>query len=104
MEPDRPIQSSIEDRFGRRQFAERIAQVVSSREDRSGIVVGIHAPWGDGKTSVLNMIIEELKKQNDVLIIPFNPWRYPEEPQLLHAFFVDVARRIDTSLKLKTKG
>ncbi len=60
MEADQPIRTSKEDRFGRKQFAHRIAHVVATREDKSGIVVGIYAPWGEGKTSVLNMIEEEL--------------------------------------------
>lgn len=73
MEADQPIQTSNQDRFGRKQFAQRIAHVVATREDKSGIVVGIYAPWGEGKTSVLNMIKEELAKQDQVLVIPFNP-------------------------------
>lgn len=100
MEADRPIQTLREDRFGRGPFARRIAQVVGTR-DKAGLVIGIHAPWGDGKTSVLNMIVEELKKRDDVLVIPFNPWRFPEEAQLLRAFFVDVARKIDASLETR---
>jgi hypothetical protein len=60
MEADQPIQTSNQDRFGRKQFAQRIAHVVASREDKSGIVVGIYARWGEAKTSVLNMIKEEL--------------------------------------------
>lgn len=98
MEADQPIQSSNEDRFGRKEFAQRIAQVVATRQDKSGIVVGIYGPWGEGKTSVLNMIKEELAKQEQVLVIPFNPWHFSEELQLLTGFFLDVARKFDASL------
>ena len=98
MEADQPIQTSNQDRFGRKQFAQRIAQVVATRDDKSGIVVGIYAPWGEGKTSVLNMIKEELAKQDQVLVITFNPWHFPNELQLLTSFFLDVARKFDASL------
>ncbi len=101
MEADQPIQRSNEDRFSRKQFAQRIARIVATREVESGIVVAIHGPWGEGKTSVLNMIREELDKQGQVLVIPFNPWYFHEELQLLSGFFVEVARRFDESLQTR---
>jgi predicted KAP-like P-loop ATPase len=56
---DRPIKSSREDRFGRSKFAKRVAHIIAERRDSTSIVVGVYAPWGEGKTSVLN---RDLKK------------------------------------------
>lgn len=101
MESDSPIQKSTEDRFGRWPFAQRVGQVIATRTDLSSIVVGIHAPWGDGKTSVLNLIVEELNQHTNVLVVHFNPWRFPDEAQLLHKFFSTIAAKLDTTLKTK---
>jgi KAP-like P-loop domain-containing protein len=101
MQADQPILSSKEDRFGRKQFAHRIADVIATRDSSSGLVVGIHGPWGEGKTSVLNMIEEKLGTHEHVLVIRFNPWRFPEESLLLRSFFLDVARKIDAALLTK---
>jgi len=101
MESDRPIQKSSEDRFGRWHFAQRAAQVIAGRDDSSSIVVGIHAPWGEGKTSVLNMIVEELEKHENVLVIHFNPWRFPDEAQLLHSFFTTLSSTVDATLETR---
>src|SRR3989442_1615672 len=101
MQADQPILSSKEDRFGRKQFAHRIADVIATRDSSSGLVVGIHGPWGEGKTSVLNMIEEKLETHEHVLVIRFNPWRFPEESLLLRSFFLDVARKIDAALLTK---
>jgi len=101
MEADQPIISSSQDRFGRRHFADRIADVIASRESTSGLVVGIHGPWGEGKTSVLNMIVERLETYENVVVVRFNPWRFPEESLLLRSFFLDVAGKIDSALLTK---
>lgn len=101
MEADQPITSSNEDRFGRARFAHRIADVIAERDPNSGLVVGIHGQWGEGKTSVLNMIAERLLTNEQVLVIRFNPWRFPEESLLLRSFFFEIARAIDTSLLTK---
>lgn len=103
MEADRPIRKSTDDRFGRWHFAQRVAQVIANRGDATSIVVGIHAPWGEGKTSVLNLIVEELEKSGRVLVVHFNPWRFPDEAQLLTAFFKTLAHVIDATLETQSE-
>ncbi len=66
---DGPIQGHADDRFGRWPFAERIAEVVR-QTDSTGIVIGIYGPWGDGKTSVLNMMAQALSKHDTVIVVP----------------------------------
>jgi len=63
--------------------------------------VGIHGPGGEVKTSVLNMIIERLETYENVVVVRFNPWRFPEESLLLRSFFLDVAGKIDSALLTK---
>lgn len=90
------------DRFSRRGFAVRIADVVTRRDDASSIVVGINAPWGEGKTSVLRMIKERLD-QNGVLILEFNPWRFPDEGALLRHFFLSLALKLGIQIETKAE-
>ncbi|MDT4896706.1 MAG: hypothetical protein QOH25_1783 [Acidobacteriota bacterium] len=101
-EADRPIKSSREDRFGRSEFAKRIASVITGRREASSIVVGVYGPWGEGKTSVLNMVIEELEGHLNSVAVRFNPWRFSDESQLLHNFFSVLAEKLDA--RLKTRG
>ena len=95
---DAPISSRHEDRFSRWPFAERIAQVLANRSDSSSIVIGIYGPWGDGKTSVLNMMAEVLKSKDGVIWIPFNPWQFEDERHLILAFFNTLAAAIGKRL------
>ena len=100
---DEPIASRHEDRFSRWPFAERIAHVLANRTDSSSIVIGIYGPWGDGKTSVLNMMAEALKSDDGVIWMPFNPWHFEDEQHLISAFFNTLADAIGKSLTTKTE-
>ena len=100
---DAPISSHSDDRFGRWHFAERIASVIATRTDPTSIVVGIYGPWGDGKTSVLNMMVEALADHDNVIVVPFNPWNFESEGQLIRAFFDTLSDAIGKSLTTKAE-
>jgi hypothetical protein len=100
---DAPISSHHDDRFGRWRFAERVAGVIATRTDSASIVVGVYGPWGDGKTSVLNMMIEALASHDSVIVIPFNPWNFESEGQLIRAFFDTLSDAIGKSLTTKAE-
>lgn len=105
LEADRPIQAADQDRFGRWEFSKRIAQVIVERRDASSLVVGIYAPWGDGKTSVLNMIVKELEAHAErIIVVRFNPWRFQSEPHLLKNFFEVLAERLGKSLTTRAEN
>src|SRR5688500_440525 len=53
---DQPIRSKEEDRFNRWPFAYRIAETLAARSEPTSLVIGIYAPWGDGKTSTRRMM------------------------------------------------
>jgi hypothetical protein len=98
---DAPIASSDEDRFSRWPFAERIAQIIAKRTDPASIVLGIYGPWGDGKTSVLNMMDQALEGNEAVVSIKFNPWHFEDEEHLIRAFFDTLADALKATLKTK---
>src|SRR5436309_4284924 len=75
--PERPIESSADDRLERSLFIERLASaLVNPVTGRStGIVVGITGPWGSGKSSILNLLREWIKaRYEDALVVQFDPW------------------------------
>lgn len=100
---DAPIGSHHDDRFGRWPFAERVAGVIATRTDPTSIVVGLYGPWGDGKTSVLNMMAEALAGHDNIIVIPFNPWNFESEGQLIRAFFDTLSDAIGKSLTTKAE-
>lgn len=100
---DSPIDDPKLDRLKRRPFAERIAKTIASRLNPASLVIGIYGAWGDGKTTVLNFIEKELKKDSHVICIRFNPWRFEDESGLLLSFFKTLESKLtDQSLGKKT--
>jgi len=103
---DTPVKEEKEDKFQRYNFSKRIADTISSSATRDSVVVGIYGKWGEGKTSVINFILSELKGQNDIVSVKFNPWRFPNEQALLSSFFNHLAAKIknaDDKFKIAKK-
>src|SRR5687768_12462502 len=64
---DAPITEPEEDRFGRHAWARRVAHTIAAQDDPASLVVGIYGPWGDGKTSDLNLISDSLDQTQNVV-------------------------------------
>ncbi len=96
---DTPVKESIQDKFQRYEFSKRIANTIIENTQKDAVVIGIYGAWGEGKTSVINFIKNELCKQESVSIINFNPWHYNEEKTLLSNFFAILASVLDAKLK-----
>jgi hypothetical protein len=95
---DEPWSPDDPDLLRRRAFGKRVAEVVGERQDSAGLVIAIYGPWGEGKTSVLRMIRQELATWPDILPIEFNPWFFRDEEHLLGMFFATLAERLKIKL------
>jgi hypothetical protein len=100
---DHPIIEGKEDLLNRAPFAERVADVLASVSDGDNLVVGIHGPWGDGKTSVLNMIRKRLSESPSVVFRDFNPWRLSSEEKIIRRFIIMLASALGQSLETKAE-
>lgn len=95
---DAPITEALDDKFSRAPFAERIAHTILSQRDPASIVVGVYGPWGDGKTSVLNLIEHALADDERTVPIRFNPWRLGGETEMFVGFFETLAEALQAKL------
>ena len=88
-EKDLPIHSKDEDLLGRSYFASQLARAITGYtqlpNNQDGIVIGIEGPWGSGKTSLLNMIKENLD-QNLITIGSVNAWMSTDKLSLTKEF------------------
>lgn len=98
MEGDRPRERLGEDRLGYANFARAVAKAVISMAPRDGTVLAIHGPWGSGKTSAVNMIVDavdeaqaSVDETERLIVVRFNPWWFSEQGDLARAFFTEVS-------------
>lgn len=87
---DRPIPDRASDKLERRSFAEALAKAVRGWQGRDSLVIAIYGSWGTGKSSIKNMVLEDLRQQageSVPTIAEFNPWQFANREQLMEAFF-----------------
>lgn len=100
---DEPLTNSEDDAFGRQPFAKRIAETIIRRFDNNNIVLAIYGKWGEGKTTLMNFIENELQEQTDFVCINFNPWRFSSEEQLIKGYFMKLAESLEESLETEVE-
>lgn len=102
LELDIPINSHTEDKFGYSNFAQTFANLIYDKTSLQGFVASINAPWGNGKTSCINLMKEELSKHEDVAIIDFNPWFISDNQEdLIVKFFLSLKPFIEKFHRIK---
>ncbi len=93
---DKPIRNVDEDLFGRKSLADIISNAIKSRitVNHGCYTIGVYGKWGEGKTSLLNMIESQLLVSNSdhLSIVKFNPWLFKGQESLLIDFFSILAK------------
>ena len=87
MNSDHPVESRSDDALGRAYLAHHVADRLIFAPMEHSIVFGLYGPWGSGKTSLLNMVCEELENHDSPpVVVKFNPWNYPSSKNLVTPF------------------
>ncbi len=91
---DRPIISSEQDRLSRAVFAKYLARGILDHNHPESLVIGLYGSSGCGKTSLINLTLEELHvaasnmlDEERPIILNFSPWSYSGQKQMLYSFF-----------------
>ncbi len=103
---DRPIESKIQDRLGRAKFADNLARAIHGWKENESLVIAICGEWGIGKSSLKNLVLEELRNgtsQSTPEVIQFNPWQWTGHESISAAFFRDLLAVLSGRSDKKTK-
>lgn len=89
---DIPITDVSQDLFSRKPLTDIIVKAIREYVSYSTncITIGIYGEWGEGKTSVMNIVksrLEQLKYKDRLLIVNYNPWLIKDQESMLVDFF-----------------
>ncbi len=111
MYKDTPITKIDEDKLNRTPFVEQIATglVTSFKDTHESVVIGINGPWGSGKSSLLNLLEQEIERQSEedsqeIVWINFNPWLFSGQADLQQIFLAELYQVINKKKHLKKAG
>jgi len=98
------------DDLGYREYARALASVITDKDTETPLTIGICAPWGRGKTALMNFMCEEIAGFGSMSIkekkpdhpdhknastIWFDAWRYSKAEQIWAGFMDVVLKEIE---------
>ncbi len=86
---DNPIGLDDADALGLRPIAASMARFLRNTETKPTVAIGVVGPWGSGKTSLMNLVRQELAAR-DVRTVWFNAWHNQKEENLLAALLASI--------------
>ena len=111
---DKPIFNKKSDKLNRTEFSKQLAKAILSYTETDNFTIGLSGRWGSGKTSIINMVVEEIdeltketNRDEKPIIVKFNPWNYSDQAELTTLFFKTITTSLgqaDNSKTLKDIG
>lgn len=102
---DSPIKKIADDKLGLEALSESIAKCILTIPSPNGNVVAINGPWGAGKSSLVNLVIDDVKNLGNEnlrpIVIRFNSWLYRTEEGVINGFFQEFRSRLKATLEKK---
>lgn len=84
---DTPIFFQEEDLLNRGDFVYGVYREIAELTSNDSFVFGLYGSWGDGKSSVVNLLSHHLDKDRRFIVMTFEPWNFKDEQAILKAFF-----------------
>lgn len=72
------------------------------------LTVGLNSPWGGGKSTALNLIEEELRRRDEVVVVVIDPWEFVDSGDargtLINRVLEGIAAELDSERLAKREG
>ena len=82
-----------------------VVESIVTRADLDPVTVGINAPWGGGKTTVLQLLKRRLDAREDIFCLLVSPWEYDNKTDPTTALIDEVLGGLEAKLEAaKTFG
>ena len=92
--PDHPIANAEQDQLRRAPLAKKVAEIINRADGNESFVIGIEGVWGSGKTSFINLVLNQVDTEKITYLV-FNPWNFSDETSLLRDFFTQLSSALE---------
>lgn len=90
---DHPVESKKKDKLGYGHYADQLSSKILSSQFKNSFAIGVNGRWGFGKSSFINLIKQNLEKE-DIIEIDFNPWNSYTPQAIIRDFFDTVQESV----------
>lgn len=73
---------------------------ISCCKNEKSFVLSLTGKWGTGKTTILNIVKEQLDSNNFIIIDDFDVWQYNNEKTLFYAMFDGILKKTNINCSL----
>jgi hypothetical protein len=87
---DEPITTESEDILDRGDFVNEFHSQIANLPFNSPFVFALQGEWGEGKTSIINLLTNKLDRSPDHIVFKFDPWFFENENTLIKMFMRDL--------------
>ena len=96
-----PISDIEDDKLGFGEMAKHLAEAFMKNDLARGFVIGVEGTWGSGKSSLVNLALNELDPKQ---VVRFSPWLVGNRDGLLHQYFLDLDNAVREFLPEDIRG
>ncbi len=101
---DSPISHNDEDLYNVIPFVKVISSSISKINNPIGTTIALTGAWGSGKSSILNLLIEDIRKnKSNITVFDFKPWWYRGDDELIHGFLQELSLSLGSVYGKKAK-
>ncbi|MCK4376604.1 MAG: hypothetical protein KAV97_00075 [Actinomycetia bacterium] len=89
---DEAIKFPEQDLCDRGKFIEDLQKEIENIPFSDSFVFGLYGSWGEGKTSAINLLKNNIEENEYFLIVNFDPWNFKDEEAILSAFYNQIEK------------
>lgn len=94
---DAPVAKLEDDFLNRAPLAREVYSVAVNGPIEWSVRIGVYGEWGSGKTTILEFV-SSFAKQDDNLVVWFNPWEHESKESLWRAFVLKLYSEVEGKL------
>ncbi|WP_188435034.1 P-loop NTPase fold protein, partial [Chishuiella changwenlii] len=91
---DDEILNNDDNDFELQNYIDNINDLILKQTPKRTFTISLNSKWGTGKTFFLEKLEKKLKESNEIIIIPFNAWKYEDSSSLLKEYFNTIGKEL----------